>query len=298
LEEGIIIMEGGEIFSCNDSQPFQFDGLSVNPDGIYVNSEGSHIAGFIYTLYGILTLGHHGDCIEFSERGINVTDVERFTSTVLPVYYKHSSFTSFVRQLNFHEFMKTKRDPCSHEYRNPHFIKGNTTMLALIKRAPTRTRGTDITQKRRALQVEELHGPSSSSEVSTLLSQPLGSKEELPPPVTLERLEIRLTGLIQDSARASARLSALEDRCSNSDDTAGTVWSDSNNFWGVLAQGAPDTIADLRRPMPPIFATSMANRDSIGDGAAGTPEMRKGSASKRQKKQRKKKANVELLPAH
>jgi len=49
----------------------------------------------------------------WSENGDNfvVKNVEKFASSVLPQYFKHSNFSSFARQLNFYGFRKLKAEP-------------------------------------------------------------------------------------------------------------------------------------------------------------------------------------------
>lgn len=53
------------------------------------------------------------DIATWSATGDNfvVKNVEKFASAVLPLYFKHSNFSSFARQLNFYGFRKLRSDP-------------------------------------------------------------------------------------------------------------------------------------------------------------------------------------------
>lgn len=53
------------------------------------------------------------DIATWSPNGDNfvVKNVEKFASSILPQYFKHSNFSSFARQLNFYGFRKLKAEP-------------------------------------------------------------------------------------------------------------------------------------------------------------------------------------------
>ncbi|GAX11250.1 heat shock transcription factor 4 [Fistulifera solaris] len=84
----------------------------------------------------------------WSESGDNfvVKDVDKFSCTVLPLYFKHSNFSSFARQLNFYGFRKLRSeailtselDPRTADYirfYHEHFQRGKPQLLSNIKRA-------------------------------------------------------------------------------------------------------------------------------------------------------------------
>ena len=76
-----------------------------NPD-----KNNSQCDTFLSKLYDILNDETYKNIIEWSEDGkkVIINDVNKLSEIVLPKFYKHRNFSSFVRQLNLYDFHKIK----------------------------------------------------------------------------------------------------------------------------------------------------------------------------------------------
>ncbi|GAA5869340.1 hypothetical protein JCM3774_004210 [Rhodotorula dairenensis] len=106
------------------------------------------VPAFLNKLYSMVADQSTDDLIRWSQDGDSffVPSADRFGKELLPRFFKHSNFGSFVRQLNMYGFHKVphlqqgvlKRDQSDEadvlEFSNPHFMRGQPDLLCMIKR--------------------------------------------------------------------------------------------------------------------------------------------------------------------
>ena len=107
------------------------------------------IMQFLTKLYRMTNNPDHHNCIEWSDTSFWVSDMAVFTRDVLPAYFKHNNYASFVRQLNMYGFRRNTTNQGRHgpggymveTFSHPMFLKGRKELLVHIQRKPaTRNR--------------------------------------------------------------------------------------------------------------------------------------------------------------
>ena len=106
----------------------------------------SEFPSFLLKLYQILENEEYKDIIQWGENGkfFVVKNIHDFTEKILPKYYKHNNYSSFIRQLNMYDFHKKKSGQNEHIFHHQYFIKDQKDLMKSIKRKSKKEKDKDI----------------------------------------------------------------------------------------------------------------------------------------------------------
>ncbi|KAI9033751.1 hypothetical protein CLU79DRAFT_692662 [Phycomyces nitens] len=179
-----------------DSTPQSQSGLS-EPSSPSFSSPGMiphrltaqrSVPAFLNKLYNMVEDATTKDLIRWATDGASfiVERHEEFAKAVLPRFYKHNTFASFVRQLNMYDFHKVPHiqqgvliadnENEIWEFSNPHFQRERPDLLALVTRKRSRERDTvesdsiNIATLVKDISAIRKHQTTISSDISTLHS--------------------------------------------------------------------------------------------------------------------------------
>ncbi|KAG2202805.1 hypothetical protein INT46_009965 [Mucor plumbeus] len=128
--------------------------MVMNPSQIQRNKL-QNVPAFLNKLYNMVDDHTTDELIRWSDDGLSFIVVrhEEFAKKVLPRFFKHSNFSSFVRQLNMYGFHKvphlqngvlsTEGESERWEFSNQHFQRNQPDLLLLV----TRKKGRDPEEK-------------------------------------------------------------------------------------------------------------------------------------------------------
>lgn len=166
---------------------------------------------FLTKLYDMVNSKTYSDLIRWSEDGtaIVISSIQQFSEIVLPQYFKHSKFASFLRQLNMYNFYTTRQEPQLREFKNPFFIRGKLNLMSGIKRKRAQTKAVkeSVVQSSKRQRIAKSGsgkaGPRSRKDTKSKMTKPQKSKEYSEVPMIAMKRQLSLAIAQAKAARTA-----------------------------------------------------------------------------------------------
>lgn len=190
------------------------------------------ITAFLAKLWALVNDPSCDDLIAWDPSGgsFHVFDQSRFAREILPRYFKHNNFASFIRQLNMYGFRKIstiehgslKNEHDDIEFAHPNFIRGHDTLLELIKRrAPdNQQKSTHPIIKTEVQAAIPIPPPTPTVAAATSSSALVSSN----PTDSKVPRSIELTHLYEDVRNLQSKQTSLSDKLFHVEDENQALW--------------------------------------------------------------------------
>ena len=120
--------------------------ININNEKNQQREKMSHNSRFLLQLYKILEKEEYKNIIHWGDNGkyFIIENIHDFTENILPKYYNHNNYSSFVRQLNMYDFHKKKTNTNGHSFQQDKFIKGKKELIKTIRRKKRKDKNHNI----------------------------------------------------------------------------------------------------------------------------------------------------------
>ena len=169
------------------------------------NQKKEENPNFLLKLYHILETPEYKDIIHWNDNGKSfiVQNLHDFTENILPKYYKHNNYSSFVRQLNMYDFHKKRNGQNEHIFQHKNFIRGEKDLIKTIKR---KNKKELLNNKQERIKPFKTHDTSNEQALIGYCNGSLGKK------VTKNSLEKALNYLIKSVNENTDKQRNLEEK--------------------------------------------------------------------------------------
>ena len=116
--------------------PYENKISSKNKKNKEKSTKKEELTNFLLKLYQILENPEYNKIINWIDngKGFIIENLYDFTENILPKYYRHKNYSSFVRQLNMYDFHKKKNSENKFIFYHENFIKDKKDLIKKIKR--------------------------------------------------------------------------------------------------------------------------------------------------------------------
>mmetsp|Transcript_17437 Transcript_17437/g.40117 ORF Transcript_17437/g.40117 Transcript_17437/m.40117 type:complete len:240 (-) Transcript_17437:1114-1833(-) len=122
--------------------------------------------------------------ISWSESGFafRILDVDGFTTSVLPKYFRTKKFSSFQRNLNLYGFSKVRRGPDTDMYAHQSFIRGKPELLQNLRKCSSASRRKMSTSSSSSDSCDSSTGSATHSAMTCQKDSPIASPRTIVDP--------------------------------------------------------------------------------------------------------------------